>query len=137
MKKLATTTEVKNVSELNLSMFTDKLKNVELKEVKEKENLYVYPDHLKGDLKNSKEGKTFRRKLRTSIEKVCTDVLLHTKYARTEDLKNAVKSFNEIYKLNYRINNYKLESLSHSADIKTQNLIIAALEIIVHVNASK
>jgi hypothetical protein len=125
---------VKNaVTEINLTAITDKLKNREFTEKKQRNVIYNYPDNLKTEKeRNSKEGKKFRSSLRRNLERITTNILLHTKYNRTEDLKIGVNEFIAFYKKNYTINDFTIDSLTQSNKDDRREDLKMCLEIVSH-----
>lgn len=126
---------VKEVQQLNLSKFTDLLKNRELTEKKTRETIYIYPENLNTEEKrNSKEGKKFRSNLRRTLEKHCTNILIFVKYAREEDLKKEVKTFGDFYKKFYKTNDFSVNSVSQSNKEERASDLKMMFEIIQTVN---
>jgi chlorite dismutase len=111
-----------SLSKINLDKFMGQLANVNVKEKKERQTIYVYPDGKSKDWINSEEGKKWRNKMRNTLRRHSDNILLYAKHSRLEDLKKEIDAFNAFYKGNFRINDYSLSSISSSSDEgKTQN----------------
>lgn len=120
--------EEKQLSEINLSKFADKLKNVELKAKREKETIYKYPESWNKEKINSEDGKKYRNKIRNQLKSFSNNIFY---YAKTEDkqkLISEIEKFELFYANNYRINNYSISSITNSE--KREKDIELMIEII-------
>lgn len=145
-KKTSTPKNVDNKSakldSLNFASIGEKLEKVNIVERLKREGQYVYPDTIK-DI-NSKEGKQFRNKQRDIMERLCNKIAISAKQITiaqqtkdknkiadaTAELKTAIEKFDEFYKLRYKVQSYKLESISTSKEEKRNAPIQLALDII-------
>jgi hypothetical protein len=127
----------KKIVDLNLSSFADKLKNVEVKEKKDKETIYNYPENFTKAQINGEQGKKHRNKLRTKMQKFENNIFVFTKTNNVEELQKTIKEFDVFYKENYRINDYSLKSISSSNDETKSASLKTMLEIITSVKNSK
>lgn len=122
--------ESPNLSKINLSKFADQLEKMELKEKKDKETIYIYPEGMsKSDISGEK-GKKFRNGLRNKMKFHSNNILLFAKKNRLDDLKSAIESFRKFYKENYRINDLSIKSISHSANEEKNIFLSLFLEIV-------
>lgn len=127
-----------NVNSISLKGIADKLKDVVFETKVERVNLYIYPENLKTEKeRNGKDGKAFRRKLRTQLEKHMNHILNFVKYNRQEDLKNEIKAFKSFYKTNYRINDFTVTSVSQSAKDEKLQFLKMMFEVIQISEAKK
>lgn len=110
--------EQNRLTSINLSQFADKLSNVELKEKREKETLYKYPDGWTKEKINSEEGKHFRNKLRNRLKSICNNIFFYAKGENVEMIKLEIQKFDAFYLENYRINDYSVNSITNSKDQK-------------------
>lgn len=132
-----TTENKKSVVNLNLSQFAAKLDNIEVKEKKDKETLYIYPETLSKSDINGEKGKKHRNKLRTKMQKFENNIFVFTKTNDTENLEKTIAEFDAFYKENYRTPDYSLKSISSSNDEKKTASLKTMLEIINAVKSAK
>lgn len=104
----------KILAKLNLDKFTSKVANFEGKIKNVKSTIYIYPDTISEIQKQGNIGRAFRRTLRKKMEIFVNNVCLYYKHKRTNDLISEVKEFQKFYKDNYRLNDYKVASVSES-----------------------
>lgn len=124
-----------SIIKLNLSAFTDKLKHKEIEIKKSKESFYIYPENWNESIINGKEGKNFRSNKRKQLEKFCNQILIFVKYNREVDLLNEIKLFKAFYKLYYKNNNFKIESLTQVKDENKISDLNFMLDIIINIDA--
>lgn len=105
-----------SIVEINLSKFADQLGKIELKEKKERETIYHYPEGMTKELISSEKGKRYRNGLRNQLKRFSNNCLLYAKHSRIDDLKEEIKKFDEFYLKFYRINDYSIGSISQSND---------------------
>lgn len=125
-----------NVSQNSISEnLKAKFANYNLKEKEEsisnrnvKEQIYVYPNEAKlkdmfGSHDNSILQKKFRTKVRNQIQRSMDEILLiGIRFAKgtikesefKNELVSPIEKFNELYKANFKVNNYELNSFSQS-----------------------
>lgn len=125
------------IVDLNLSKYADKLKTVELKEKKSKDSIYLYPDEFTPALINSDKGKKFRNKIRNSITRFSNNIFVFAKTNQSDKLIAEINLFNEFYKMNFRITDYTVKSISQANNEKTIADIELMLEIVKDVNNAK
>lgn len=127
----------KNVTVVNLEKFAKQLENVNVKEKKEKETIYIYPaDFSHADI-NAEKGKKHRNKLRSKMQKFANNIFVFTKTNQPEKLKAEINLFFAFYKENYKINDLTLNSISNSKDEQTTKDLSLMLEIIKEVETKK
>jgi hypothetical protein len=108
--------ENNRLTEINLSKFADKLANVDLKQKREKETLYIYPESFTKDIINGEEGRKYRNRLRSKLKSFSNNVFFYAKGNNIESLKSEILRFDEFYKANYRINDYSIHSITNSKE---------------------
>jgi hypothetical protein len=132
--KTVSTDAKKKITNLNLSAFADKLKNVEVKEKRDKSTIYIYPDGFSKTDINSEKGKKFRSSLRTKMQRFENNIFVFAKTNNSEKLIETVKEFNNHYKQFYVNNDYSVKSISSSnKDEKAQSFELM-MQIIKDVN---
>jgi len=104
------------------------LENVNIKEKKTKEGLYIYPENVILAGINSDTGKSFRGKLRNRLENLCNAVLSAYKSKDAEKLTASIKKFIDNYKENYSKNDFSFESFSRTD--KNKFIIERTIEIV-------
>lgn len=124
------------VVDLNLSKFANQLKDVQLKEKKDKETLYIYPDGFSKTDINSEKGKKFRNSLRTKIQKFANNIFVFTKTEQQDKLIEEIKLFDVFYKANYKTNDYTVKSVSSSNNELKNADFNQMFDIIKHVKQS-
>ncbi len=122
--------EKKGLISINLSKFTDQLKNVELKEKKIRETLYIYPDGKGKEWINSPEGKKWRNSKRNQLRRHSNNVLTFAKIQEMEKLQKEIELFNLFYKENFRINDYSFSSISQSSNEGKEKDLSLMMQII-------
>lgn len=127
----------KEIIKINLSKFADQLGKIELKEKRDKETIYIYPEGFSKEMISSEKGKKFRNSLRNRMKTICNNILLYAKMNRMEDLQKSISEFDALYSANYRIRDYSIKSLSSSGDESKLSLMILALSIIKEMKGSK
>lgn len=110
------------VEKLNLSQFTEKLKNVELKEKVKKETVYLYPETFTESDINGDKGKRFRSSKRTALNRFCNNIFVYAKTNNVDQLKKEIAAFETFYKENYKLNDYSIHSITRKADEKTKDI---------------
>lgn len=125
------------IAKFNLSQFADQLSAIELREKKDKETIYKYPEGFSKEMISSEKGKKFRNSLRNRMKTICNNILLFAKMNRMEDLHKEIASFDALYLANYRINDYSLKSFSSSGDSSKLGLMELSLSIIREIKGSK
>lgn len=129
--------ESKEINKINLSKFVSQLSTIELKEKKDKETIYVYPEGSSKEWIQSDKGKKFRNSLRNAMKKFANNILIFAKINDLEKLQGEIKKFDEFYKKNYRINDLSLKSISSSSDPLKERDYSLMIEIIKEVKGSK
>lgn len=115
---------------LNLSKYASQLSSLNIKEKKERENIYIYPDdYSKEDIKGER-GKKFRNSIRNQRDRISNNILSYAKSNNLEKLKEEIQKWESFYSANYRLQDYKIESLSNSKDEKKNENLAFALQII-------
>lgn len=127
----------KEIVAINLSQFADQLSGISLKEKKDKETIYKYPEGFSKEMISSEKGKKFRNSLRNRMKTICNNILLFAKMNRMEDLQKEIASFDALYIANYRINDYSLKSFSSSGDESKLSMMNLSLSIIKEIKGSK
>lgn len=124
------------ITNLNLSQFAEKLNSIEVKEKKQKETLYRYPENFSQSDINSEKGKTFRNSLRNKRKRFVNNVLFAAKQMNVKKdadaekaLKDHVNAFNDFYKENYLCNDFSLKSVSASSKDEMNAEIELCLQI--------
>lgn len=105
-----------SIIKMNLDKFADQLGKMELKEKKDKETIYLYPEGMTKEMISGEKGKKFRNSLRNRLKTISNNILLFAKMKRMEDLDKEINSFLAFYKDHYRLNDLSLKSISQSAD---------------------
>jgi hypothetical protein len=126
--------EENRLTEINLSKFADKLASVDLKQKREKETLYIYPDSFTKDIINGEEGRKYRNRLRSRLKSFSNNIFFYAKGNNIESLKSEITRFDEFYKSNYRINDYSIHSITNSKEKEKD--ILFMLEIIKEVKGN-
>lgn len=126
--------EQNRLIEINLSKFADKLANVDLKQKREKEHLYLYPESFTKEIINGEEGRKYRNRLRSRLKSFSNNIFFYAKGNNIEALKLEIQKFDEFYKTNYRINDYSINSITHSKEKEKD--IVFMLEIIKEVKGN-
>lgn len=129
--------ESKEINKINLSKFVSQLSTIELKEKKDKETIYIYPEGSSKEWIGSDKGKKFRNSLRNAMKKFANNILIFAKINDLEKLQGEIKKFDEFYKKNYRINDLSLKSISSSSDPLKERDYSLMIEIIKEVKGSK
>lgn len=119
-----------SIIKINLGQFKDQLGKIELKEKRDKETIYIYPEGFSKEMISSEKGKKFRNSLRNRMKTICNNILLYAKMNRMEDLQKSIAEFDALYSANYRIKDYSIKSLSSSGDESKLSLMILSLQII-------
>lgn len=143
-KNTATAKKEKSIKldSLNFSAISEKLEKVNIVERMKREGQYLYPDTIK-DI-NSKEGKQYRNKLRDRMERICNKIAISAKQLTIAqqskdknkiadaiaELKTSIDNFDVFYKENYKVQSYKIDSISTSREDKRKAPIQTALDII-------
>jgi len=128
---------VKKIVNLNLTKFADVLKNVDVKEKKDKDTIYLYPETFSKSDINSEKGKKFRNSLRTKIQKFENNIFVFAKQNNSEKLTETIAEFDVFYKTNYKVNDYTVKSVSSSSNEIKEQSFTTMFEIIKHVKASQ
>lgn len=131
------TKEKSSLVKLNLSQFSDKLKNVEIKEKIKKDAKYIYPESFTTNDINESKGKKFRQSLRTKLERISNNIFFYTKTKEESKLIAEIKLFTSFYKENYLVNDYSLTSLSDSSNEAKKRDLTLLLDIAKVVNKIK
>lgn len=118
------------IIKINLDQFKDQLGKIEIKEKKERESLYNYPEGFSKEMISSEKGKKFRSSLRNQLKRICNNILLYAKMNRMEDLNAEIDLFASFYKKNYRLNDYSLKSLSYSQNEEKSSNFDLMMQII-------
>lgn len=122
--------EIKSAISLNLEKYADQLSGMELKEKREKESLYLYPEGFaKSDI-SSEKGKKYRNSLRNQLRRYSNNILIFAKMKDAEKLGNEIAQFMGFYKKNFRINDLSLSSISHSKDAGKEKDFSLFLQIV-------
>lgn len=121
------------ITSINLSKFKEKLENVQLKEKRNRETIYVYPDDFSKSDINSEKGKKFRNSLRSKMKKFANNIFYFSKINEIEKLKAEIGLFEDYYKRFFRINDFSLNSLSQSKDAGKERDFQLMLDIIKEV----
>lgn len=116
------------LKEINFDKFAKQLENVNIKEKKSKDSLYIYPESVVIAGINSDSGKSFRGKLRNRLENLCNNILSAYKSKDAEKLNIAIEKFKSNYKENYSKNDYSFESFSRTD--KNKFIIEKSIEIV-------
>lgn len=135
MKKIIASNPAKNENlksaiSINLEKYADQLSGINLKEKKDKESLYLYPDgFLKSDI-SSEKGKKYRNGLRNKLKKFSNNILIFAKIKDAEKLQKEIADFMIFYKEKFRINDLSLSSISHSKDSAKEKDFSLFLQIV-------
>lgn len=119
-----------SLNAFNLDQIADQLDKIELREKKDKETIYVYPEGMTKDEISGDKGKKFRNHLRRKLEGFANNILFFAKGKKMDDLKKEIDAFMIHYKTFYRINDLSLSSLSQSRNEKKSAHLSLALTII-------
>ena len=114
--KQSVNAEENRLIEINLSKFADKLANVDLKQKREKEHLYLYPESFTKEIINGEEGRKYRNRLRSRLKSFANNIFFYAKGENIEALKVEIDKFDSFYKENYRINDYSINSITNSKE---------------------
>lgn len=125
------------IIKFNLDQFKDQLGSIELKEKRDKETIYIYPEGMTKEMISSEKGKKFRNSLRNRMKTICNNILLFAKMDRMEDLQKSIAEFDALYAKNYRMQDYSLKSISSSGDESKLSMISLSLKIILSIKGSK
>lgn len=128
---------IAKVTKINLSKFTDALKNVEVSEKRTKETIYVYPEGMTENEKSGEKGKKFRNKLRNQMKRFANNIFVHAKTNSPVELQKEIDLFDAFYKINYRTNDYSFASISNTKNEGKEKDLKLMLEIINEVKNSK
>lgn len=120
------------LTKINFSKFAEKLNSFSVKEKMQKSTLYNYPEGWTALNINGDEGRTFRRALRLKLTNFSNNIFVYCKTKQTEKLIAEVKNFDKFYKLNYKINDYSINSITHTKEEKNASYVLM-LDIIKEV----
>jgi len=116
--------EIKNgIVKINFSKFKHEVENkiFEKKSKTDRNTLYNYENNdIKKEEINLPKGKSFRRKMRADLEKFANNIGFAYQREETENLLEEIKSFDNWYKKNFLLNNYKIDSLSNANEEKSK-----------------
>lgn len=129
--------ESANLNEINLSKFADQLSAISLKEKKERETIYLYPEGFSKEIISSEKGKKYRNGLRNIAKRFCNNILLFAKMNRMDDLKKEIAEFDLFYKEKYRIQDYSSASISQSNNPEKEIGFNLMMQIIKEMKSAK
>lgn len=118
------------ITKFNLDQFADQLGKIELKERKDKETIYFYPEGMTKDQISGDAGKKFRNSLRRKRDSFCNNILFFAKGKKMDDLKKEIDLFLAHYKITYRRNDLSIESISQSHNDAKNVSLSLALQIV-------
>lgn len=119
------------IANVNLSKFAKELESKNVSHSRnERETIYIYPASIPKERINEKEGKQFRGKMRSSLQRFCNNVFYYGKMEDHKLIKEEIEKFDAFYKENYRINDFSLKSLSSSNDPARNKDIDLFLQIV-------
>lgn len=118
------------IEKFNLDSLASQLDAIKLKEKKDKETIYVYPEGMTKDQISGEIGKKFRNRLRRNLESFTNNILFFAKGKKMEDLQKEINAFLAHYRKNYRIHDLSIDSLSQSRNEGKMHLISLALQIV-------
>lgn len=118
------------INSFNLESLASQLDAIQLKEKKEKETIYVYPQGMTKDEISGEKGKKFRNHLRRKLESFSNNILFFAKGKKMEDLQKEIDLFMTHYKTFYRRNDLSIDSLSQSRNESKSHLLSLSLQII-------
>lgn len=133
--KDATATKKKKevvLSKLNLSMFESKLKNVPENVTAQKSILYNYPENWGSLQINGQIGKNWRTARRRELANFCAIIQLRSKHKQFDTLIEKVNEFKKFYKTYFRVNDFSLQSVTHTKEEKAADINFA-LDIVKEV----
>lgn len=116
-KKVVETAKRELLTKVNLSKFADRINKFGVTEnsvSKQKSLLYNYPENWTSLQINGQEGKNFRSSLRKKLLNFANEISINEKIQNIEKLKDAIKRFNEFYKITFKVNDYSIASISHT-----------------------
>lgn len=119
-----------NLTIVNLSKFAKELENVQLKQKRERETIYVYPESFSKSDVNSEKGKKFRNGIRSKMKRFANNIFYFAKIQEEDNLKKEIGMFKEFYKSNFRLNDFSLNSISQSKDAGKEKDFSLMLNII-------
>lgn len=117
---------------INFTKFAEKLSSFDVKEKMQKSTLYSYPVEWTSLQINGDQGKTFRRSLRLKLTNFSNNIFVYTKTKQAEKLNAEIKAFDSFYKANYKLNDYSINSITHTKEEKNASYVLM-LEIIKEV----
>lgn len=120
----------KELIKFNLDQFADQLSGMQLKEKKDRETIYLYPEGFSKSDIGSEKGKKYRNSLRNQIKRFSNNILIFAKIKDEEKLKIEIAKFDEFYQKNYRNCDYSLGSISQSKDASKEKDFDLFLQII-------
>lgn len=135
--KDASKKEIANLNEINLSKFADQLSGISLKEKKERETIYIYPDGFSKEIISSEKGKKFRNGLRNQMRRFANNILLFAKMNRLDDLRKEIAEFDLFYAKYYRMQDYSASSISQSNNPEKEMGFSLMMEIIKEIKSAK
>lgn len=122
--------EKKEIIQINLDKFEKQLENVSIKEIRQRETIYVYPDDFSKSDINSEKGKKYRNSIRNNLKRHCNNILIFAKSKDSEKLQKEIKEFELFYKEKFRLNDFSLSSISQSKDAGKEKDLSLMIEII-------
>lgn len=94
----------------------------------QKSLLYIYPtEWTKNEINNKKLGGAFRSKRRKELNNFANIIFLAYQKKNIELLKAEVEKFKVFYKEFYRVNDFSINSVTHTKDNET---VIAMMQLI-------
>lgn len=94
----------------------------------QKSLLYIYPtEWTKNEINNKKLGGAFRNKRRKELNNFANIIFLSYQKKNVELLKTEVEKFKVFYKEFYRVNDFSINSVTHTKDNET---VIAMMQLI-------
>lgn len=94
----------------------------------QKSLLYIYPtEWTKNEINNKKLGGAFRSKRRKELNNFANIIFLAYQKKNIELLKTEVEKFKVFYKEFYRVNDFSINSVTHTKDNET---VIAMMQLI-------
>lgn len=116
LKNVNAKKESSKLTTINLSKFA----NLKVSEVvkTQKSTLYNYPENWNALQINAGEGKSFRTKKRNKLMQFANNICVFAKHNRLNDLIEEIKKFDIFYKEIFKLNDYSINSLTHTKEEK-------------------